>query len=392
MKLKQLPSDFIVDEINSFTPDPDGKFFVYSLRKTSLATMEALGIIAKANGQRVKTLSASGLKDKHGVTTQLFSSQQPIKTPFEHELMEISFIGKCTEKLTAKHIDGNKFQIVIRGLREEEVAVIPNNLQEIRDHGLPNYYDNQRFGGIAHGQGFIAKALLRGEFEEAMRLHLAVPHRKQNMRDKSNRRLAQKMWGEWERLHKKMRKSSERALIEFLRDNPDEFAECFDRITPTLRNLFVAAYQSYLFNETVRLFIEAKSKSYASTKYKAGVLSFPRGDCSWADVRVPQLGSSTDLTEYPEVASFVQQVLDAEEVELSSLKLTGLSRTRFKPSVRSLLLKPIELIVGEVTDDEENEDRKKIEISFQLPKGCFATMVTRRLVLGAHERECDIEN
>ncbi|MHC4840257.1 MAG: tRNA pseudouridine(13) synthase TruD [Planctomycetota bacterium] len=388
MKLKQLPSDFVVNEVNSFTPDPSGKFFVYELKKTSLATMEALGIIAKANCVRVKTLSASGLKDKHGVTTQLFSAQHPIQTPFDHELIELAFVGKCTEKLTAKHIDGNEFKIVIRGLHDSELAVLPDNLEQIKTQGIPNYYDNQRFGGIAHGQGFIAKALISGDFEEAVRLHLAVPHRKQNMRDKSNRRLAQKMWGEWSRLHKKMRKSPERALVEFLIENPVGFAECFDRIPPTLRNLFVAAYQSYLFNETVRKFIENNAKVYASMKYKAGILSFPRGQ-SW-ELDVPLLGASTDLNDFPQLASIVEDVLAEEEVELDALRLTGLERTRFKPSIRTMMLRPENLSVSDPVPDRENEGRHMLAVSFRLPKGCFATMVCRRLVLGGHEREVNV--
>ena len=80
MKLKSVPEDFVVEEITDFAPDPAGRFFVYELHKRSLATMEALGILARRNGVPLKQLSAAGLKDKHGSTRQLFSSASTLKT------------------------------------------------------------------------------------------------------------------------------------------------------------------------------------------------------------------------------------------------------------------------------------------------------------------------
>src|SRR5690606_11780978 len=151
------------------------------------------------------------------------------------ERMSIRFVGKAAHPLTAAIILGNRFRILMRNLRPETSQHLAINAAEISRHGLPNYYDNQRFGGIAHGAGFIGRALARGEYEEALRLHLALPHRKQSLRDKQNRRQAQAHWGQWALLRDKMRPSPERALVDFLREHPGEWAECFDRIPPTLR-------------------------------------------------------------------------------------------------------------------------------------------------------------
>ncbi len=34
--------------------------------------------------------------------------------------------------------------------------------------GVVNYFDSQRFGSLKHGQGYIAKDLIRGDFEAAL--------------------------------------------------------------------------------------------------------------------------------------------------------------------------------------------------------------------------------
>ena len=40
---------------------------------------------------------------------------------------------------------------------------------------MVNYFDSQRFGSLKHGQGFIVKDLMRGDFEVALRNVLARP-------------------------------------------------------------------------------------------------------------------------------------------------------------------------------------------------------------------------
>ncbi|CAG0960397.1 tRNA pseudouridine synthase D [Planctomycetaceae bacterium] len=390
MKLRQLPSDFIVEEISNFTPEASGKYFVYKLEKRSISTMEALELIARQAGVRTKALSASGLKDKHSESSQLFSSDKPLPSDVKDERITLSFVGKSARPLTAGFIDENKFKLVLRGLDEQESEAVSRNAHELREFGVPNYYDNQRFGSNVHGQGFIAKALVQGRYEEALRLHMAVPHRKQSMRDKQNRRLANLLWGQWTELHKQMKRCSEAAIVEFLRDNPGKFMEAFERITPPLRIMYVAAYQSLIFNETVRRFLEAEKAAGTlelwSVQNRAGYIPMYRSLTpaqlgAWREALFPILGPRTDLDATPLAAPHVRSTLKEEGITQEQLNLTGMERTRFKGASRKLLLMPKDLDVGPVVPDDLNEGRCKVETSFTLPRGCFATIVARRLVL-----------
>jgi tRNA pseudouridine13 synthase len=381
MKLKSIPEDFVVEELSSYTPDPDGRLFVYELEKRSLATMEALGMLARLNGMRVRDLSAAGLKDKHGLTRQLFSSTKPLRVQ-EAPGIRVTAVGKTAQPLTAASIRGNAFRVTMRNLHADQAETILSNAAEVREHGVANYYDNQRFGGIAHGQGFIGKALVRGDFEEALRLHLAVPHRKQSLKDKQNRRLAAKLWGDWEVLHRRMRKSPERALVEFLRDHPGQWAECFDRIPPTLRTLFVAAYQSFLFNEILNLWVRDHGDGLAVLKNRAGPITFFRQLKPGSQiVDLPLPGGSTNPEDFSDAREYLAQVLEAEGVTLDALRLPGLERTRFKASSRAAVVIPGDLQVQPPEADERNPGRVRQTAVFTLPRGSFATIVTRRLAV-----------
>ena len=386
MKLKQRPEDFVVKEISSFAPDPAGRFFVYELSKQSLSTFEALAMLARKAGLRPADLSASGLKDKHGSTTQLFSAPRSLGAETGDERLGIRFVGKCVQPLTAASIIGNQFRLVLRGLRKEECAALAANAEEVRRHGVPNYYDNQRFGSNAHGEGFIGKAIARENFEEAMRLHLAVPHRKQAMRDKQNRRLAKELWGNWTELHVRMHKGPERALVEFLRDHPGQFAECLDRITPSLRTMYVAAYQSLLFNLTLARMLRAEVPGLIELRNRGGEIPMHRGleDAAlarWRGLELPLVGASTHLQDFPDAARHVQSVLDAEGVTLEQLRLPGLERTRFKAASRKALMFAEHLEVNACDGDDLNEGMQKAGVSFTLARGSFATIVARRLTV-----------
>ncbi len=393
MKLKSLPEDFQVEEVSTFTPDARGAFFVYELEKRSLSTMEAINIIARKTGMRPADLSPSGLKDKHGLTRQLFSATRHLKR-VEDDKLVVRFVGKSRERLTARHIVGNRFLITLRALTGPELAVIPTNLAQVQACGLPNYYDDQRFGGVAHGQGFIARSLIAGDFENALKLHLATPHRKQNMRDKSNRRLARELWGNWSELHQRMKSSSERALVQHLRDNPGDFAGCFERVTPPLRSMFLSAYQSMLFNRFLCRAIEHVAGNDPDNPLlrlgnRGGELVFYRtlDEARLSKLKalqLPLVAPQTRLADFGEFAGLIEAELKQEGITLQDLRMPALPRTRFKAASRDALLFPQQVEHEAPEPDELNPGRSKLMIAFQLGRGSFATMLVKRLVLGAY--------
>jgi tRNA(Glu) U13 pseudouridine synthase TruD len=85
MTIRRLPSDFVVSERPSASflrslragRSAEAVHAVYELRKESLGTPEAVGLLGKALGVGGGRVDYAGLKDKHARTTQLVSVERP---------------------------------------------------------------------------------------------------------------------------------------------------------------------------------------------------------------------------------------------------------------------------------------------------------------------------
>ena len=64
----------------------------------------------------------------------------------------------------------------MRSLRESELADALTALEVVARVGLPNYFDDQRFGSVGEPAEFVAKEMVFGRFERALWLALAAPY------------------------------------------------------------------------------------------------------------------------------------------------------------------------------------------------------------------------
>ena len=87
----------------------------------------------------------------------------------QNRSLGIQTVGFTAAALDSSASLGNEFKIVVRDLGVSDTERIRASLDPTREHGLPNYFDDQRFGNLRHGQGWIVLDLLRGEVSEALR-------------------------------------------------------------------------------------------------------------------------------------------------------------------------------------------------------------------------------
>ena len=117
LKIKSLPQDFVVEEVSQL-PLKGGNFAIYRLEKTRIGTLEALSQLAATWNIPRSQIGYCGLKDRHAITTQLISINHGPEQSTAAETWHIDFIGKAKSELTAKHLSGNQFTVVIRDLNE----------------------------------------------------------------------------------------------------------------------------------------------------------------------------------------------------------------------------------------------------------------------------------
>ena len=198
MKLKQQPGDFRVDEVlRDDYLQAKGRHRVYRVTKRKLTSMEAARFLGETAGVSGSEVSMAGLKDKQGVTTQYMSIQKGKRVQYKDQELDIETVGFGRDALSSHDSHGNAFQIIARDLGPTEVVKIRSSLDSVREHGLPNYFDEQRFGNLRHNQGWIAKGLMLGQTDQALKRLLTAVSDFDKDRDISMKVALARKWGDW---------------------------------------------------------------------------------------------------------------------------------------------------------------------------------------------------
>ena len=114
-------------------------------------------------------MSYGGLKDRHAWTWQFLSIFRGPQRNLTHERIAVTYLGQIAEPFTSQNIVANRFRLTLRALQPAEIEAGQEPLEEVRRQGVPNYFDDQRFGSVGAQREFVAKAIennvltLRGE-------------------------------------------------------------------------------------------------------------------------------------------------------------------------------------------------------------------------------------
>jgi tRNA pseudouridine13 synthase len=384
MKLKQKPEDFQVSESWRFDEDPKGKHFVYLMDKQKLSTFEAVDRICGRFKIPKAAVSYCGLKDKQGRTTQLVAVEGR-EIELQEPDLRLKPLGRTRAPLSAENTTSNRFAVTVRDLSEEDVGRLTASVAEVRRLGVVNYFDSQRFGSLKHGQGFIVKDLMRGEFEVALRNVLARPSDLDRSGDARVKGFWKEHWGDWGKRNPFAGAERYEAVVKWLRTHPKDFRGAILRTEPRWRGLQVFAYQSWLWNEGVKQYLKdvVGMQHLAAILYQAGSLLFPR-ELDGAKARLlrdrtfPLLAPATRF-EDARVERAALSVLAREDMRLADLAVPGTPEIHFEPEERPLLVFPGRLAIGEAKADELNRGRVRVNVAFTLPPGAYATLVVKRL-------------
>jgi len=150
VRLKQVCEDFIVTEELSFPFTGEGEHGYLKIRKTGQNTQWVCNKLARHFSVKERDIGYAGLKDRQAITTQWFSlpykliSETKIDA-FDEEGIEILELQRHSGKLRKGAIKYNQFDITLREVNVDHV-LLAARLKLIQQHGVPNYFDEQRFG------------------------------------------------------------------------------------------------------------------------------------------------------------------------------------------------------------------------------------------------------
>lgn len=389
MKIKQRPEDFVVREGYRFEDDPDGPVWVYRMDKQKVSTLAALERISKEFAVRRRDLSVCGLKDKQGRTEQLvgvFGGALGPSDVVQSGDLRLSLIGRAAQPLSSANITANRFEVTVRDLSPQEAARVPESVAEVQRVGVVNYFDSQRFGFLKHGQGFLAKQLVRGDFEGALKAFLATPSELDKSDDAKVKAFWRDHWGEWQLRAPHDAGKRYAPVLRRLREDPRDFKGAFLHIDRRIRAMALFELQSFVWNEGVKRFLGSRvpSAELVGMRYQAGSLTMPRSlprelrDQLWA-ATFPLLAPDSTFDDH-RVRDAALGALKSQGLALDDLRVPETPQLFFKHEERPLFVVPGKLRVNEPRRDELNRGRLKLNLSFTLPPGAYATLVVRRVL------------
>lgn len=380
MKLKQSPNDFKVEEIIKFNVLNSGNYRLYLLEKTGLEGFFILSYLAKKNNIPVNCFGIAGLKDKHAVTKQYFTipNKYEIKT-LNEKGFKIKFAGFVEKEIRLGDLEGNKFEIIVRDIKKGEFDGVYQKAKTLSEIGVPNYFDSQRFGSVFDKE-FIAKDVINKNYEKAVKIFLTKYSKFEKRKLKDEKREIEKNWNNLSKLKIKNKVFS-LIINEYLRSK--DWLKTYKKIPENLREMYVSAYQSYLWNECIKEVLRRKiNKKYLySVEYALGSLLFYKRVNNEILETFKTISDEIKANEFEN--GIINKILEREGIKIDEFKIKRETGDFFKTHERKVIVKPENFKISEPLIDELNDKGKKnifkIKIEFDLTKGSYATIITKRL-------------
>ncbi|WP_440007939.1 tRNA pseudouridine(13) synthase TruD [Halomicrococcus sp. SG-WS-1] len=272
-RLRDEDRDFRVTELEQFGAEPldaDTGSYPHLVVRATLAgwdTNDFARRLSDALGISRERVSWAGTKDKHAVTTQLFSlrSVDPDDLP-DVRGAEMTPVGRAGRAVQFGDLAGNEFAVVVRDPeRPENADAIIEELRAFTGGdadaddgattvGVPNYFGQQRFGSRRPVTHEVGLHVVREEWEAAVMAYVGNPYETEPEDTRRARRRVEEVAPDWDAaldaLPRKL--GFERAMVHELVENggdaPADFRAALEALPTNLQRLLVNAAQSYAFN------------------------------------------------------------------------------------------------------------------------------------------------
>ncbi|MBN1165749.1 MAG: tRNA pseudouridine(13) synthase TruD [Methanospirillaceae archaeon] len=387
--IRKNPEDFLVEEI-AVRDLKGGIYSVCRLTKTNWDQQRVIREISHRLGISNKRIGFAGTKDKRAKTTQyisLYNVPEEQIAGISIKDVSIQYLGTSDKQISLGDLLGNSFSITVSECEsqvdEDELRRISSTFHE----GVPNYYGLQRFGVNRPNTHLIGFALLRREYEEAVRIFIGMPGRNEDEPAKRARETYLATNDPRAALREMPQYlSPERTILHHLIENPLDYKGSFLRFPKTFRSMFVSAAQSYFFNMTLSnriargsslihpemgdtlLFSDRKTDIVTEKNHKMAEIAIKRKRCSIGIAipgRIPvKITSQSD--EYMKML-MEKEGINPEQYDMISHYL----ETSFDGTIRSASI---------FTDISVQHVPDGYQLQFTLGPGQYATTICREFM------------
>jgi len=400
--IKVRPEDFIVKEIwKGVILDFDrevwlgsgGDFLLVLIEKKDWDTLKIVREISKRLGISRKRIKFAGTKDKRSLSIQIlsiFGVDEDEISKLKIRDVRLKVIGRQNKPIGLGDLDGNYFEITIRNVEREDIAIIKDNIEKINQEGVPSFYYFQRFGNRLNNH-LVGKELVRRNFENAAKIFLTDYLLEKDEESREARVFLSENWGEFKKALKIFPKklTYERIILEHLAKYPRDFVNAMRRLPKELLKILIHAYQAYLFNIAVSI-----RGDHIKDVLKGDIVFECRG---WfVDRENPKFAEHISYTENFVATAFLpgykakiakgfqgdleKDLLKKEDIRLEDFYIKQFPEISSEGGRREVLIRT-KIDVRDISKDGLNPGKFKVKIAFCLMKGCYATSVLRELLV-----------
>ncbi|NOR60279.1 MAG: tRNA pseudouridine(13) synthase TruD [Methanosarcinales archaeon] len=402
--IRQVPEDFIVEELTNREEQDLGKYLICTLTKKNWDTHHLVRDISRILHISQQRIGWAGTKDKQALTTQkisIYNMDPPELERIRLRDVTLTAVGRSNKKVSLGDLWGNGFRIIVRQIAQpvDEVdAMMGLTTSQIKAMGgVPNFFGIQRFGiqrSITH---IVGRKLVEGDIEGAALEYIARPYPRESEEARQARQYVLDTLDFKGGLGKfPLHLRYERAMMSHLVEKPGDYAGAFNALSPNLRKMFVHAYQSYLFNLILSRRLESGLPinealpgdivCFKNAAHLPDPTRMQNVDEDTLDginnllqrgrafVTGPIIGYETPMSGgLP--GEIEQAVIEEEQVDIEGFRIPVVPGLASKGLRREIII-PVNPTC-KVTEDKLNPGFAAVELEFDLQRGAYATTVLR---------------
>jgi tRNA pseudouridine13 synthase len=384
--IKAVPEDFIVEEKAGLPLRQHGNHRVYLLKKSHWNTLDLLHLLSRSLRLPLEKFSYGGKKDKHGLTSQFIAVENRRDCSQEGKDFSLESQGFMDRPMGPDLILGNAFTVTMRDLAG--LDSLERNIDEVGKTGFPNFFDDQRFRSYDPERGFFAGKILRRHWNGALQVFLTSAGPDTGKKERERKQALFENWRDWPACLGYAQDPLEKRIFGYLSGHPKDFGRALHLIPQEEISMAYAAFQSHLWNELLRRLLKLKLKDFIEIRGVEGSYIFWRKmeDDTLAYLGILDIPTAAVKMDFPDdlVRSLYEDILKEHAIKPGSFRTKALRKVYFRSFKRKAMLIPEDLRIVEKGDDNLHPARKKMTISFFLPRGAYGTMLVKRITFNSY--------
>jgi tRNA pseudouridine13 synthase len=385
------------------------RYLLCIMVKRNWDTLVAVKHIANQLGIDSEQIQIAGIKDAKALTAQHITIEDasPEQVQRVHvKDIKIRPLGYLHNKLSTYYLMGNSFHIRIRTVSHSKSIIkkrITKTVEELKAiSGIPNFFGHQRFGTIRPITHLVGKAIIKANFRKAAMLFLAKPSPYEHPSSRQARKELQATHDFEEALREFPRQLRyERSMLKHLVSHADDFAGAFRTLPFKLQELFIQAYESYLFNKFLSRRIAqglplnmAEAGDYVVAIEHSGLPSLTIYKTVNLEKRL-EIGNSLQsgklrlaipligFKQHPSQGvqgEIEKRILEEEDVSPSEFRIPTMPEISAKGRLRAATTPINNFSTEEISPDANRPHGHEVKVTFMLHRGSYATTLLREIM------------